>query len=70
MLAVRHATRVVPQAQLMPEALKLARAIAAHSMPVAAKAKDCIKRAMEVPLSEGIRYEQCATPLTPLSALG
>ena len=52
--------RVVPQEQLMPEALQLARAVARHSRPVVAKAKDCIKRALEVPLGEGLRYEQCA----------
>lgn len=50
--------RVVPQAQLMPETLKLAKVIASNSMPVVAKAKDCIKRAMEVSLYEGLRYEQ------------
>ena len=55
-------SRVVPQEQLMSEALKLAKKIAAYSTPVVAKAKDCIKRAMELPLSEGIRYEQCVPP--------
>ncbi|KAK9812351.1 hypothetical protein WJX73_004564 [Symbiochloris irregularis] len=50
-------SRVVPQEQLMPEALKISRAIAKCSAPVVAKAKDCIKRGLEVPLSEGLRYE-------------
>ena len=55
-------SRVVPQAELMPAALKLANSIAGYSLPVVAKAKDCIKRAMEMPLAEGIRYEQCVPP--------
>lgn len=41
----------------MPEALKVAKRIAACSAPAVAKAKDCIKRGLEVPLSEGLQYE-------------
>lgn len=33
--------------------------IASLSLLAIAKAKDCINRAYEVPLSEGLRYEQC-----------
>lgn len=51
-------SKVLPQDQLLPEARKLAARIAQYSMPVVAKAKDCIKRSMEMPLAEGIRYEQ------------
>ena len=49
--------RVVPQEQLMPEALRVAKQIASCSAPAVAKAKDCIKRGLEVPLSEGLQYE-------------
>lgn len=51
-------SRVVAQDQVMPVALKLAKVIAKRSLPAVIKAKDCIKRAMELPLAEGIRYEQ------------
>jgi enoyl-CoA hydratase/carnithine racemase len=53
-------SRVVPQEQLLPEAYKLAGKIASLSAPAAAKAKDCVHRAYETTLSEGLRYEQCA----------
>ena len=39
--------------------------IASLSVLAIAKAKDCINRAYEVPLSEGLRYEQCA-PFSPI----
>ena len=61
-------SRVVPQAELMSEAMKLAETIARFSKPVVAKAKDCIKRSMEMPLAEGIRYEQCVLPPTSCNA--
>lgn len=52
-------SRVVPQDQLLPEAYKLAAKIGALSAPVIAKAKDCVHRAYEMSLGEGLRYEQC-----------
>ena len=54
------AARVVPAAELMAEARALAGRIASASAPAVAKAKDCVLRAMEAPLAEGLRYEQCA----------
>jgi len=52
-------SRVVPQDQLLPEAYKLAAKIGALSAPVIAKAKDCVHRAHEMGLGEGLHYEQC-----------
>lgn len=51
---------MVPAAELMAEARALAGRIASAPAPAIAKAKDCVLRAMEVPLAEGLRYEQCA----------
>ena len=51
-------SRVVSLNQLMPEARSMARNIASLSSIAIAKAKDCINRAYEIPLSEGLRYEQ------------
>ena len=51
-------SRVVSSDRLMPEALSMAHKIASLSSIAVAKAKDCINRAYEVPLSEGLRYEQ------------
>ena len=49
--------RVVPQEQLLPEALGMAAKIGALSAPAVAKAKDCVNRAYEASLTEGLRYE-------------
>lgn len=51
-------SRVVSPDKLMPEARSMATKIASLSRLAVAKAKDCINRAYEVPLSEGLRYEQ------------
>ena len=51
-------SRVVSLDNLMPEARSMARNIASLSSIAIAKAKDCINRAYEIPLSEGLRYEQ------------
>ena len=51
-------SRVVSSDKLMPEARSMARSIASLSSIAIAKAKDCINRAYEIPLSEGLRYEQ------------
>jgi len=50
--------RVVPAAQLLDEALKLADRIAAMSSPVAMMVKECVNRAYETTLSEGLRFER------------
>jgi enoyl-CoA hydratase len=51
-------SRVVPAAQLMEEAVKMAEAIAAMSRPIAMMAKECVNRAFETTLAEGIRFER------------
>ncbi len=55
-------SRVVYTDQLMAEARSMAARIASLSALAVAKAKDCINRAYEVPLSEGLRYEQYVPP--------
>lgn len=50
--------RIVPQAQLLEEALKVADAIASKSLPVAMMVKESVNRAFEVSLSEGVRFER------------
>ncbi|HXF87367.1 MAG TPA: enoyl-CoA hydratase [Xanthobacteraceae bacterium] len=50
--------RVVPAAQLMDEALKIAETIAAMSLPSVLAAKEAVNRAFETPLAEGIRFER------------
>lgn len=52
-------SRVVPEDQLLPEAYKLAAKIGSLSTIAIAKAKDCVHRAYETSLGEGLRYEQC-----------
>lgn len=49
--------RVVPLADLLGEALKMAERIANLSAPVVRHARDAINRALETPLAEGLRYE-------------
>ncbi|HEX7249032.1 MAG TPA: enoyl-CoA hydratase [Burkholderiales bacterium] len=50
--------RVVPLAQLMPEALAVAEKIAAYSMPVVMMIKESVNRAYETTLSEGVLFER------------
>lgn len=50
--------RVVPAAQLMDEALKLAERIAGMSAPIAMMVKEAVNRAYETTLAEGIRFER------------
>jgi len=50
--------RVVPLAQLMEEALKLAERIAGMSAPIAMMVKESVNRAYETTLAEGIRFER------------
>ncbi|WP_442108770.1 enoyl-CoA hydratase [Pseudomonas sp. NUPR-001] len=50
--------RVVPQEQLLEEALKVAASIASKSIPVSMMVKESVNRAFEVTLSEGVRFER------------
>ncbi|WDY59730.1 enoyl-CoA hydratase [Pseudomonas sp. PSKL.D1] len=50
--------RIVPQAELVEEALKVAATIAAKSIPVSMMVKESVNRAFEVTLSEGVRFER------------
>jgi len=51
-------SRVVPLAELLPEAMKVAEAIAKLSRPSVFMAKEAVNRAFETTLTEGIRYER------------
>jgi enoyl-CoA hydratase len=51
-------SRVVPNDQLMPEALKLADKIASFSQPAVAMAKETVNAAYEMTLAEGLRFER------------
>lgn len=53
-------SRVVPNDQLMPQALDLAAHIASFSLPALMAIKESINRAWESPLSEGILFERRA----------
>ncbi|WP_419898569.1 enoyl-CoA hydratase [Roseomonas sp. USHLN139] len=52
------AARVVPVADLLPEALKIATKIAGLSAPAVAMAKEAVNAAFELPLREGVRLER------------
>jgi enoyl-CoA hydratase len=51
-------SRVVPAAELIDEALKVAGKIAALSRPAVLMAKEAVNRAYETTLAEGIRFER------------
>src|SRR5215813_1853641 len=51
-------SRVVPAANLMAEAMKVAAAIASMSLPALLSAKEAINRSFEAPLAEGLRFER------------
>ena len=51
-------SRVIPEANLVEEALALANKIAGHSQPVVAIAKECVNKAYELSLAEGLNYER------------
>ena len=53
-------SRVLPVAELVDEAVRVAEKIAGMSAPVAAMIKDAINRAYETTLAEGVRYERRA----------
>jgi enoyl-CoA hydratase len=50
--------RVVPLADLIDEALKIAETIAAMSLPAVLAAKEAVNRAFETSLAEGVRFER------------
>jgi len=52
------ASRVVPAAELLDDALKTAAKIASMSKPITMMAKDCVNVAFESSLAEGLRYER------------
>jgi enoyl-CoA hydratase len=51
-------SRVVPADTLLEEALQTARTIAGFSRPVVRMAKECVNRAYETTLAEGVRFER------------
>ena len=51
-------SRVVPLADLMGEAMKVAEKIASLSMPVVMMAKEAVNRAYETTMAEGVRFER------------
>jgi enoyl-CoA hydratase len=51
-------SRIVPAADLLEEALKVAARIASLSRPVVLMAKESVNRAYETTLEEGIRFER------------
>lgn len=51
-------SRVVPLADILSEAHKAARGIAAQSLPIVMMTKEAINRAYETTLAEGLRFER------------
>ena len=51
-------SRIVPQSELVDEAIKTAQKIAGFSMPSVMMAKECVNRAFETTLTEGVRFER------------
>jgi len=51
-------SRVVPAADLLEDAMKTAGRIAELSMPVVMMAKECVNRAYETTLAEGVKFER------------
>jgi enoyl-CoA hydratase len=51
-------SRVVPVADLIPEALKAAQAIAGMSLPIVMMTKESVNRSYETTLAEGVRFER------------
>jgi enoyl-CoA hydratase len=51
-------SRVVPLADLLPEAIKVAEKIASLSRPIVMLAKECVDTAQETTLAEGIKFER------------
>ena len=51
-------SRVVPTEDMLEEALNVAQSIAERSRPAVFMAKECVNRAYETTLSEGVRFER------------
>jgi len=51
-------SRIVPAADLLPEAMKAAQKIAEQSVPIVMMTKETVNRAYETTLAEGIRFER------------
>ena len=51
-------SRVVPAGELLDEAIKTAQKICELSLPAVMMAKECVNRAFETTLSEGVRFER------------
>jgi enoyl-CoA hydratase len=51
-------SRVVPLADLIPEALKAAKTVAGHSLPIVMMTKESVNRSYETTLAEGVRFER------------
>jgi len=51
-------SRVVPTAELLSEAVKVAERVASMSRPIAMMVKESINRAWETTLTEGVRFER------------
>jgi len=51
-------SRIVPAAELFPEAMKIAERVAAMSRPMAMMVKEAVNRAYETTLAEGVRFER------------
>ncbi|QLC74781.1 enoyl-CoA hydratase [Pseudomonas sp. LPB0260] len=50
--------RVLPEAQLLEQTLETARGIASKSLPATLMVKECVNRALEISLAEGVRFER------------
>ena len=51
-------SRIVPVAELIGEAIKTAETIAGYSLPSVMMTKECINRAYETSLAEGLLFER------------
>src|SRR6202047_2341880 len=51
-------SRIVPAAELLSEAVKIAERIAGMSRPIAMMVKEAVNRAYETTLAEGVRFER------------
>jgi len=51
-------SRIVPAAELIEEAVKTAELIAAQSLPAVMMTKECVNRALETTLAEGLLFER------------
>jgi len=51
-------SRIVPAGELVDEAVKVAQKIAGFSMPAVLMTKECVNRAFETTMAEGVRFER------------